>query len=541
MINTTYNNKYFFGDFMAQFIIKMDTHIVDSESNILAAGATILKQYKIPGMYLIQAEAGQTESIMGLTSFELSDTILDFTHAASAYDISHLTTLGHDTTGWNAWNPKDQSHGLGSVVYLVDTGIDQSHVEFLNANIVNLHTEFTDFTDSAGHGTSVASLIVGGNIGVSPSATVVNIKLFDSTNSATSVISILDAFDALIEHHVAADSSKVKIVCLPWTATKNQIVDQALTDLLGLNLLVVAAAGNQGTEVDNFSPGGLDTVITVGALDRDYNVSAYSNMPFKTDSNTDDSAARNLNLSHAKIDTFALGTDVCVATIGDNQGYSQGTGTSLSAALVSGVLCHYTSSYPDADASIIKAYMLIKGYTSASRMVNNVDGFDRTFLLGFENVAVPEEGMVVDFENVNFTIAYAQQSTEVSFAHKPSGRLINIKKGEVAQTTIGISPDATDVSVLDFTPISPWMTLDLTTGALTLDASDATLNFGIYHFAVKGTVSNILRVEEYSVGIYENSVNELNDTTGYYYDVDTETYEEAESVDLNATSASGKN
>lgn len=520
---------------MSSYIVKLSNDVIDPVKTITDTGATITKVYKISGLYQIECTDEQLQQIAGVESHEEISKSVDVSHAYETYDISHLATLGFGADGGAGWNPLDISLGEGVTVYLVDTGINVTHNELADANIFNLYSggNATGYTDTVGHGTGVCSLIVGKNIGVAPNAVVQNVKIFETTNSNILVIDIVDALDAIINHHILDGIHNLKVVCLPWMTSKSRLVDQAISDLLNSNLLVVAAAGNAGTEVDEFSPGGLDSVITVGAIDNSYSVTSFTNMPFTGEISQ---FTKTLKLHHAKLDIFALGVDVDIADFSDNAKYKKGTGTSISTALVSAALTHYIKLYPDAGATIIKEYLFLKGYKSASRSIFSQPVFNKPSLLDFDNVVVPQ-GKYIDFANINFAIAATPQTTEISFVNKPSGRLLNIKQGTIITTTLGIKPEATDVGILEFTPTSPWMTLDLTTGHFTADLENNTdIAVGIYHFAIKGTISEITSVNEYSVGVYQNSVDELLDAVEYFYDIDSETYDEADPSELIAFS-----
>ena len=87
--------------------------------------------------------------------------------------------------------------------------------------------------------------------------------------------------------------------------------------------------------------------------------------------------------------------------------------------------------------------------------------------------------------------------------------------------------------MLDFAPTPPWITADVSTGDVTIDTNglDASLAPGIYLFAIRGTVNNMIKVEEYSVGLYSASDSELNVDAGsnvssFYYDTDNTEYDE---------------
>ena len=113
--------------------------------------------------------------------------------------------------------------GNGKTVYLLDSGINNNHIEFANATITNLWTAFdtnpngdayaSDYEDSVGHGTAVGSLIVGENIGTSPDATLMNVKLYNEAVGTTSIGNVVTAFNQVLTHHNANDNTDVKVIC----------------------------------------------------------------------------------------------------------------------------------------------------------------------------------------------------------------------------------------------------------------------------------------------------------------------------------------
>ncbi len=89
--------------------------------------------------------------------------------------------------------------------------------------------------------------------------------------------------------------------------------------------LAFAAAGNTGVEADTLSPVGLDTVIGVAASD------AYDRVI---------SWGSGLSSNWGpEVDLTAPGVDVPIINL--NGGYTTGSGTSIAAAIVSGVVAQY--------------------------------------------------------------------------------------------------------------------------------------------------------------------------------------------------------
>lgn len=118
-----------------------------------------------------------------------------------------------------------RNRGAGSVVYIMDTGVDAEHTEFAGstgsrviagfdaAGSVHLGNSncrsdnkalspcYTDFSElvAASHGTSVASIVAGKNIGVAPDADIVSIRVMNERGLATTR-TYLDGLNAIIHH-----------------------------------------------------------------------------------------------------------------------------------------------------------------------------------------------------------------------------------------------------------------------------------------------------------------------------------------------------
>ena len=110
--------------------------------------------------------------------------------------------------------------------------------------------------------------------------------------------------------------------------------------------------------------------------------------------------------------------------------------------------------------------------------------------------------------------------------------MFDIEYGSSANVNIGISGSASNVAVIDFSPLAPWMSFDTGTGIVSADTSNpatapSSIAPGIYNFAVKGTMGSKTIVEEYSIGVYASggSASDLNTAEEYYYDDEANDYE----------------
>jgi len=524
---------------MASYILSMDSSVhadaSAAESAITGAGGTIINTYSLPLTYKVDATAEEISAIAGVSYSELEATSLTATHAGS-FNTLHLTYTSRDRGNNDLpnWNPSRT--GSGTTVYLLDTGVDTAHNEFANATITNLHnaSSVDGFGDTDGHGTSIASLIVGENIGVSKDATLKNVKLFNGSNGTISVGEVVGALDSVLTDHNNNTPGKAKVVCMPWVATKNQLIDQKIAELQDNNLLMVAAAGNGGTEVDNFSPGGLDTITTVGSLDlTNFNspsVSSFTNMPLidYVDANT--TPVAKAPVTGAKVDVFAPGVNVSVADLSNVSNYLTVTGTSASAGIVAGAYCHWIEENPSDDARTLRSALIYEGYTHASAKGYPTAGQTEMSYADIDANGDYAPGKIVDFANVSYSMVKVPHTNDTRLTAEPQGMIATVQYGQSVSETININDSASNVALLDFAPLSPWMSFDIGTGSLVADTSNvstapASISPGLYNFAIKGDVNGRTRVVEFQVGVYNNNADELDGAPEYYYDTDSADYE----------------
>lgn len=478
-----------------------------AENAIVSAGATILETLNFGFSFKIQATEEQLAQIDGLASHSLLDQQKTVTMQLNK---DHLK-LAVDPTGSQDYNPA--YNGQDVDVFLLDTGIRSSHVEFSGANITDFYSVFgedinePDYEDTHGHGTAVASMIVGQNQGAAPGAHLHNIKLFNTTTGQVSLGLLLDAFDAVMQYHIN-NPGKPKVVCAAWTTDYEETLNLVVEYMTQQGIIFVCAAGNGSTDIDTVSPASVRTAITVGSFNRNLEVSQVTNTPWQ------DGAPQSGFVNYGSaLDVFALGVDIETAGIADDNIYIMGGGTSMSAGIVAGLIAQYVQRYPDFSSFKIKETFLTEGHY-----------WGRNYLV------FDESDPNIDYSLVYRSIASTENLSAPVLASTPSGRLLNIKIGETMVTSLGLNPNATDLQILDFAQVPAWISIDFNNDVVTVDASSLPENFpgtGFYLFAIKGTVNSEMIVEEYGVGVYENSMDELatQNTGSYYYDADSDQYD----------------
>jgi thermitase len=180
---------------------------------------------------------------------------------------------GHQKTNVEAvW---DCSRGCGQVVAIVDTGIDTTHPELQHQlweyypGTYGLDLTGTGPQDTLGHGTHVAGIVAArgnnnfGVIGAAPAAQLMGIKIFGNLLYTTNSIAALGIQFAA---WLGADVINCSWVCsVPFVPDIDVAITWALT--LSQQPVIVAAAGNAGSDAINFYPASDPRVICVAATD----------------------------------------------------------------------------------------------------------------------------------------------------------------------------------------------------------------------------------------------------------------------------------
>jgi hypothetical protein len=220
--------------------------------------------------------------------------------------------------------------GQGINVYMLDSGIDINHTEFINKNI-NLVYSFTDdFFDNNGHGTGLSSLIIGNKCGLTD-CTLNVVKIFDK-NVPTRQSDLLSALNAILED-ASISQNKVSIVNCSWSIPKNSFIESKIQCLIDAGIFVVAASGNSGIPISDATPASMHDVFTIGSYGQEFVPSNFSNYTNNVLNNT-----ANEN-NFGELDCWAPGENIYLAIPGNNE-YTLASGTSMACAIFSGSLAY---------------------------------------------------------------------------------------------------------------------------------------------------------------------------------------------------------
>lgn len=427
-------------------------------------------------------EISTIQSIIGVTLVELDSGITVTPHSW------HLLRIVSPTLPMRQiYNPTN--YGDNCIVYLMDSGVDASHDEFSESTIVNLYSYNGFYTDMRGHGTSMASLINGKTVGVAKNAIVKNVKI---PLESTTIGQLLMAFNAVLADHQTIEG--VKVVNCSWSIPKSELLDNKITELQNAGLVVVAAAGNQGVAADTLSPVGLDTVLGVGASDAYDRVVSW--------------VPGGIGISNwgPEVDITAPGINVSVANY--TGGYTSTSGTSVSAAIVSGIVTQYIKTNPTLTAQQIQN--LIVDSASEDMLFRNETVYRTT---PNKLVKTLYLGPKIIWDKTVNTMFPTQKNitTTVTFNVLPEV-LNSITTAEYIDADVYDGEGKTDPTINFFHKAFSWITASYSSGILTLTVTPTTeVPTGKYSIVITSTDTNNNKYySRYSVGVYDTSETELD-------------------------------
>ncbi|NBS92155.1 MAG: S8 family peptidase [Betaproteobacteria bacterium] len=155
--------------------------------------------------------------------------------------------------------------GSGVTAYIVDSGINSSHLEF--SGRIGQGTSFINdgrgTEDCHGHGTHVAGTLGGSSYGVARGVTLVPVRVSDCAGSAWAS-TIASGVRWATEHHQPGVPAVMNVsVSGPLSNNLNWAIADAVAD----GIVVVVAAGNNRADACTYSPASATAAITVGGTE----------------------------------------------------------------------------------------------------------------------------------------------------------------------------------------------------------------------------------------------------------------------------------
>jgi serine protease AprX len=307
----------------------------------------------------------------------------------SLHPLASLMRLGqplqHAAGADRAWF---RATGAGVGVAVIDTGIAGDLPDFRDPEDPDtsrvVATAVTNpcarsATDHFGHGTHVAGLIAGNSLlypdhslrgrymGIAPDADLISVKTSDDDGNTT-VLDVIYGIQFAVDHR---GEFGIRVINLSLSST---VAESYLTDPLNAavesawlsGIVVVAAAGNAGTRSDavSYAPGNDPFVITAGSTDDQGTWRTSDDVLARWSSRglTQDGVSKPEVLAPGVRLVAALApdsdfTEMCSACVVDGR-YFRVSGTSMSAAVVSGVAALMLQKHPEWSPDKVKGAMV---------------------------------------------------------------------------------------------------------------------------------------------------------------------------------------
>lgn len=342
----------------------------------------------VPGSYVVTVTSGINPTLVAaaagavptftyttaLNGFaaQLSDaqvTLLQHNPAVEAIEEDQVTTsnVTENTvhTGWDTWGldridqrnlPLSNTYthnntGSGVHVYMFDTGIRYSHIEFGGRASFTYDYSGGDGSDCNGHGTHTSGTVGGGLAGqvtgVANAVTLHSVRVLDCSGNGT-VSAIIAATDFVTANHASPALASMSI----GLNGRSTAWETSLNNLIASGVTTVVAAGNSNQNACNFSPSAVTAAVVVAASDSGDNKASFSNWG-------------------SCVDLYAPGVAVWSSWYTSDTALARLDGTSMATPHVSGVATLYLQSNPSATPAQVQSF-LVSNATSGLIKKNHV-------------------------------------------------------------------------------------------------------------------------------------------------------------------------
>ncbi|XP_071830942.1 extracellular serine proteinase-like [Apostichopus japonicus] len=216
--------------------------------------------------------------------------------------------------------PLDDSYtpignGAGAHVYVLDTGINPTHVDFGGRAeaVFDPINDGQNGIDCNGHGTHCAGTIAGTTYGVANGVNVYGLRVLNCGGSgSTADITAADDW-------VAANGIRPAVASMSLGGGASQASDDGVMGMINAGVQVAVAAGNEDTYACTKSPARTIAAVTVGATDSTDTRASFSNFG-------------------ACVDIFAPGVSITSAWYDSDTSTNTISGTSMACPHVAGAL-----------------------------------------------------------------------------------------------------------------------------------------------------------------------------------------------------------
>ena len=247
------------------------------------------------------------------------------------------------------------NNGAGVNVYIIDSGIRHTHVEF-GGRVVPAFSAVNDgygpdgcLTSTDFHGTHVAGVVGGAVYGTAKGAKLYTVRAFDCNQTGTST-TILAAID-----WVTTNKVRPAVAVMSLVGPLSSAINSAVENSMAAGITYVVSAGNAARDACQYSPASVPGALTVAAT-----------------TGTSENQALYTNYGSC-VDLYAPGSDIYAAYNTSDNGIWLTSGTSQATGFAAGAAAIYLASNPGASpAEVTQALIsaatvgIVKGVTAGT-------------------------------------------------------------------------------------------------------------------------------------------------------------------------------
>ena len=222
-------------------------------------------------------------------------------------------------------------NGSGVHVYIIDTGILRTHVDFGGRAVFGFDAiqDGNGMTDCHGHGTHVAGTVGGSTFGVAKAVRLHAVRVLDCTGSGLTSQVIAGI------NWVTSNRIKPAVANMSLGGGFSQALNTAVANSIKAGVSYAIAAGNSNLDACTVSPASTPAAITVAASDSNDQRASFSNLG-------------------TCVDIFGPGVAITSDWNASNTATMVLSGTSMATPHVAGVIALYLQTHPTATPANVR-------------------------------------------------------------------------------------------------------------------------------------------------------------------------------------------